>query len=410
MKASILTLGCKTNQAESSLMEGNLKAHGYDIVELSDKPEICIINTCTVTSKSDYQSRQLIRRAQKAGSKVIVTGCYADLNANSVKVMEGVSKVVENKNKLGIIEVLTGASIDITLGISLGNKSRFFLKVQDGCNFACTYCLIPKARGKSISLRPEKIIKQAKIASECYNEIVLTGIHLGTYGYDLNPKLKLYNLVEGILRETSIKRIRLSSLEIREIDEGLLELLKDNRLCNHLHIPLQSGDEKILKLMNRNYNINEFLKGINNIYKRFPDIAIGTDIIAGFPGEGEDEFRNTLVFLESLPLSYIHVFPYSSRPSTPASEMPASIRSEIKNERCAILRGLGQRKKREYMMRQVGKTLELIIEGKPVENYFIGTTGNYLRLRAPKDNAMVKDVVSVRVDDVADDMLIGHVI
>lgn len=410
MKASILTLGCKTNQAESSLIEGNLKSHGFDIVELSDKPEVCIINTCTVTSRSDYQSRQLIRRAQKAGSKVVVTGCYADLNTDSVLAMEGVSSVIKNKNKLCIISELVGTSVDITSGIPRGSRSRFSLKVQDGCNFACTYCLIPKARGKSISLRSDEIIKQAKIASEYYNEIVLTGIHLGTYGYDLNPKLKLYNLVENILRETSIKRIRLSSLEIGEIDEGLLELLKDNRLCKHLHIPLQSGDEKILKLMNRNYNINEYLKGINSIYKRFPEIAIGTDIIAGFPGEEEEEFKNTLEFLESLPLSYIHIFPFSARPGTPASEIPASISSAIKNERCAILRGLGQRKKSAYMRRQVGKTLELIIEDKIGEDYFIGTTANYLKLKAQRDNAVVKDVVSVRVDDVTDDILIGHVI
>lgn len=407
MKVSVLTLGCKVNQAESSQIEGSIKAHGHSLVELSDRPEVCIINTCTVTAKSDYQSRQLIRRAQKAGAKVIVTGCYSELNKSAVKAMDGIIDVADNSDKLHTIKELVGLT---STGLSdiENNKSRFFVKVQDGCSFSCSYCIIPKARGASRSVAISEVTEKVSQASSLYSEVVLTGIHLGTYGYDLIPKVSLYDLVKCILTDTLIKRIRLSSLEINEINEGLLSLIQGDRVCKHLHIPLQSGDDRILRLMNRNYNVNDFLKGIDDIYRKIPGISIGTDVIAGFPGEGEREFRNTIDILDSLPLSYIHVFPYSDRPGTKASAMPDTVSPQDKKERSSMLRGLSMAKKRAYMQLQIGKTLDAVIEERLDEYHCIGITGNYLKLKVATKENRHRDLVPVRVCGFADDMLAGH--
>lgn len=410
MKASICTLGCKTNQAESILIEGGLRAHGVNIVELSEGPEICIINTCTVTSKSDYESRQLMRKAQKAGARVIVTGCYSDLNRGAIKDMGGDYEVISNINKLHVINKLTNKQTEIASCIPMMPKSRFFLKAQEGCNYACSYCLIPMARGKSKSIEINCLIEQAAEAARYYNEIIITGIHLGTYGYDLNPKITLADLVESILKKTDIKRIRLSSLEVREIDNRLMDLLSDERICRHLHIPLQSGDEKILRLMNRSYNLREFVKGIEAIYEAFPEIAIGTDIIAGFPGEGEEEFSNTYKLIESIPFAYVHVFPFSDRPGTGAEKMRPQTAPEVKKERCARLRALGHKKKGVYMLQQIGKSLDLLIEDKSEDDCCTGITGNYLKLSVAHPDARVKDVVFVKVAGVSDDTLTGSLI
>lgn len=408
MKVSVLTLGCKVNQAESSSIEAKLRTQGCSIAALKEKPDYCIINTCSVTSKSDYQSRQFIRRAHRAGSKIIVTGCYSELNKDAVRRMDGVMMVVDNSNKVNNINILAASgSCNTSDNVELA-RSRYFLKVQDGCNYSCSYCVIPKARGKSRSMKIDEVIAQINQVSHIYNEIVLTGIHLGIYGYDLLPKVKLSDLLKSILLYTSIRRIRLSSLEVNEIDNELIELIQDDRVCKHLHIPLQSGDDKILGIMNRNYNSKVFLDGFNYIYNRIPDISIGTDIIVGFPGEGEEEFENTRQFIEYLPFSYVHVFPYSVRKDTKAAEIGNGIESSVKKSRCTLIRALGTRKKIEYMQRQIGRILDPLIEKICDEDYVIGITGNYLKVKAFLNRPKLKSVVYVRIAEVKDDMLIGH--
>lgn len=409
MKISVLTLGCKANQAESSMIEANLQSAGSSIVDISEGPDICIINTCSVTMKSDYESRQLIRRADKAGSKVIVTGCYSELNKEKVAAMEGVTAVIDNNNKFSIINKLTGIEVDTALTHKGYGRSRFFLKIQDGCNFACSYCIIPKARGRSGSIAIEKIIDQIAALSDNYSEIVLIGIHLGTYGYDLIPKVKLSDLVRAILSKTNIKRIRLSSLEINEIDEELIELLHDKRLCSHLHIPLQNGDDRILRLMNRQYDARTYRKGVEVIHKALPDISIGTDIIVGFPGEGAEEFENSRYFIESLPFSYLHIFPFSPRIGTRASEMPMNVNSSIKKERSNLLIELGQRKKQAYMKKQIGRTLGALIEEICADGSSTGITDNYLRVRAYIKVPVLKTITSLRVDGYNKNELLGSV-
>ena len=408
MKVSLLTLGCKVNQAESSQIAAGLVAHGCCVVDLDGNPDFCIINTCSVTSKSDYQSRQLIRRAAKAGSKVIVTGCYSELNEEAVRSMDGVAMVVANNKKEFITNKLSNITSCKDFKIIQNVKSRHFVKVQDGCNNACSYCVIPSARGRSRSRGINEVIEEINSAAESYNEIVVTGIHLGTYGYDIRPKVSLAILLKTILLKTSVKRIRLSSLEVNEIDDELVELIQEERVCKHLHIPLQSGDNRILRLMNRNYCISKFKDRLNSIFQKIPEISIGTDIIVGFPGEGEIEFTNTKSFIEDAPISYIHVFPFSPRKGTKAFEMKPRVSDVIKKQRCEILRSLGKRKKGEYMNQQVGRALDLLIEETDSDGASVGTTGNYLKARAYLDSPRLKDVVYVRVDEARDGMLIGH--
>jgi threonylcarbamoyladenosine tRNA methylthiotransferase MtaB len=408
VKVTLLTLGCKANQAESFLIESDLRRKGYNIVGINEKPDLCIINTCSVTAKSDYHSRQLIRRAGKAGSSVIVTGCYSELNKAEVKAMDGVELVVDNAYKTHISKLLSSVPSDITLRSSLPGRGRFFLKVQDGCNNSCSYCLIPMARGSSKSEPVDEVVSRIDAISADYAEVVLTGIHLGTYGYDLLPKVNLAGLLTMILKKTRIQRIRLSSLEIREIDDRLLELLQDGRICRHLHIPLQSGDDKILFEMNRSYNTLEYQRSVERVLLKVPEVSIGTDIITGFPGEGEKEFRNTYDFLQSIQFSYFHVFPYSSRRGTRASQLPGIVDSIAKKERASMLRALGKRKKTEYMLSQLGKALDLLVEEMDDEGTCHGTTGNYLRVKALIRGALLKEIVPVRIAAIQDGCLVGH--
>lgn len=406
MKISILTLGCKTNQAESSDIEANLSANGFDVVDLSEKPEICIINTCSVTAKSDYQSRQLIRRAHNAGASVYVTGCYSELNRDLVLSMKGVNAVIENRDKFSIIKELTGRKIESPLRYGSNRKSRFFLKVQDGCSFSCSYCIIPKARGRSRSIKIEEIVDQVNAISGHFHEIVLTGIHLGTYGYDLLPKAKLSDLLQALL-STKIRRIRLSSLEITEVKDDILELMEDDRICRHLHIPLQSGDDVILELMNRTYTSGTFIKGIEHIIRRSPDISIGTDVIVGFPGESEEAFQHTSELLGSLPIAYFHVFPFSPRQGTKAADMELQVPPEAKRQRSSVLRELSRDRKKAFMQTQIGKTLDVLIEEKGDDGFFIGTAGNYMKVKAMIDHPMLKGIVDIRIVGHDGETLIG---
>jgi threonylcarbamoyladenosine tRNA methylthiotransferase MtaB len=396
MKVSILTLGCKVNQAESAVIEGNLRNCGFSLVSLSEYPDYCIVNTCTVTAKSDYQSRQLIRRAARAGAKVLVTGCYSQISPDEVHKIPGVIDIVSNNNKYHIINVLTNNNKCINLAYS--HRSRPYVKVQDGCNLRCTYCIVPKARGKSRSIEESIIIEQiSAFVHDGYHEVVLTGIHLGSYGYDIRPNLKLSVLLKSILKKTNIQRIRLSSLEVNEINDELIELLQDKRICDHIHIPLQSGDNTVLKQMNRMYTYQDFVQVIEKVIKKMPDILLGTDVIVGFPGEGEGEFRNTRDLLVSLPIVHMHIFPFSRRIDTLASQMSMQNTFAAKQERVALLKALHIRKKKAYMNSQINKTLGIIIEEATDDNTCIGTSSNYLKVKMYSHKSEKKSLISVRI-------------
>jgi len=399
MKVSLLSLGCKVNQSEFFEVESVLRKRGTGIVDLDQKPDFCVINTCSVTGKSDYQSRQLIRRAAASGAKVIVTGCYSELNLEAVLKMKGVVHVIRNAKKDSIINILNENSSSISLSQDTQKRSRFPVKIQDGCDYSCSYCLIPAARGRSRSIPPEELIKKIDDAvSTGYREVVLTGIHIGLYGLDLAPKMPLIRLLNEIFEKTAIYRLRISSLEVTELDERLLYFMKSGRLCPHLHIPLQSGDDRILSLMKRPYKVKEFREKVLFFSDQIPDLGLGTDVIVGFPGEGEGEFENTSALLKELPFTYMHVFPYSDRPGTRASLMPIKVPPQEKKARAARLREIALEKKAAFLASLHGREEELLIE-EAAPGVVSGTTGNYVKALARVPETVSKgNIVRIRFE------------
>ena len=397
-------MGCRVNQSESSVIEGTLKENGVTIVSLSEKPDFCVVNTCAVTAKGDYNSRQLIRRAARSGAKVIVTGCYSQLMADDVGRMAGVHKVVDNSGKFGIVKMITDRNADIFLGCY--SRSRPFLKIQDGCNLNCSYCIVPTVRGRSRSISEDEVIENVSvIASRGYNEVVLTGIHLGAYGKDLAQKSNLKKVLIRILRETRIKRVRLSSLEIMELDEELIEILAEERVCRHLHLPLQSGSDAVLRSMKRGYSASYFSDKIRMIASRINNISVGSDIIVGFPGERDQDFLATCDLIDSLPISYLHIFPFSSRPGTEASMMKARVDDATTKSRAHILGEIGRLKKRAYLQGQLNTHLDIILEEPAGADSYIGTSSNYVKVRASASGHAKGSLVRVRPVSMAEDLL-----
>jgi len=425
MKITIQTLGCKVNQSESSSIEGLLRDNDHEVVKLTDKPDICIINTCTVTAKSDYQSRQLIRRAIKTGAKVIAAGCYAQLKSKDLSEIEGLDLIIGNSGKDDILNYIHALSakdnglspIDVkepsaqlSFQPYFSSRSRAFLKIQDGCNFSCTYCAVPLARGKSRSLDVKGVLKSVQNLSEIgYREIVLTGIHIGSYGIDMRPKVPLIALVKEITNAYQDIRIRLSSIEPQEFDDEFLDLIREGRVCPHLHIPLQSGSDKILKAMNRGYSTDYFQQVINRIITACPTISIGTDLITGFPGETENDFNTTVKYIEKLPLSYLHVFPYSKRPDTKAFTFEAHVDELERKDRAKKLLKISNNKKNTYILSNLGKELDVIVENKAsVNGYFSAISANYLRILVKSHHVEAGQFIKVRVISLTDNGLIAE--
>ncbi len=413
MKVSIQTLGCKVNQSESASIEGELLKNNYEIVTSVDNADICIINTCTVTAKSDYQSRQLIRKSARSGAKVIVTGCYAQLRPDDLADIEGVSKVIGNSDKQEIADSIadlngngekttlkvTGPGLPLAKQYYHSTRSRAFLKIQDGCNRSCTYCSVRLARGKSRSLSIDDILSSASdMEMAGYREIVLTGVHIGSYGLDLRPARSLTGIVNKLSRLFPEVRFRLSSLAPGEINPALLALLERDNICSHLHIPMQSGSDNILKAMNRGYDTSTYQQVINRIIKKYPDISIGTDIIVGFPGETDEDFMNTMKFVDIMPFSYLHVFPYSRRPDTQAFSMEKQVNADIKKERVKMLIESGKIKKYTYLERHLESTLNVIVETKSRSHgFYSAISDNYIKLLVSGDRIMTGNRLDVRV-------------
>lgn len=427
---AITTLGCKTNQFDSAIMEDSLKQGDFRLISFSDQADIYIINTCTVTHKSDFQSRQLIRRAkrQNPDAKIIVAGCYAQVSPEEVARIEGVDYVIGNTGKVDIAQVLgsgamgQGPEVETQHAMSLQDKiittnvfkekevkgfqvssfseqTRAYLKIQEGCHAFCSYCVVPYARGESRSVSQAEVMDGLKkLVDSGYKEVVLTGIHLGYYGEDLSPATDLLTLLKGIDKEFPKLRIRISSLEPTEITDEFIEFISvSSAVCNHLHIPLQSGDDKILKAMNRRYTSSFFSSVIDKLADNIKDIGIGVDVIAGFPGEGEEEFLNTYNLLKGLPISYLHVFPYSKRKGTPAAGFLNHLHPNIIKERCELLRELSEEKKKEFMGRFIGKEVSALVEGKrdKESGLFKATARNYLQLKVNCDEKKINSEIKV---------------
>ena len=431
MRIAITTLGCKVNQSESALISGSLKDKGHEIVPTHrDNPDVCIVNTCTVTAKSDYQSRQMIRRAVKSGAQVIATGCYAQLRPHDLSKIKGLDLILGNSQKDNIHEYLNKLStkncrplqnmkipalmIDshdapVTFGSYSSNRARAFLKIQDGCNFSCSYCIVPRARGKSRSLIPEAVSRAAEdFGVKGFKEIVFTGINIGSYGLDLEPKTSLLEIVEKTARAHPDIRLRLSSIEPQDFKKEFLTFIKQGTVCPHVHIPLQSGSEKILKAMNRGYDTFFYKNLINEIVSECPDISIGTDIIVGFPGEDEKEFVNTLRFIESLPFSYIHVFSYSERPDTRASALEGKVNKAVKKQRSNQIREISKNNKYDYISKHLDCYMDVIVEQKDITNgFYRAISSNYIRLFVKSHNLLIGQRLAVKALHYTDGELIS---
>lgn len=425
-RVAISTLGCKINQFESAAMTESLGKEGFRIVPFDGDADIYVINTCTVTAKTDAESRRLIRRAlrRNPAARVVVTGCYAQVASDVVKDLPGVSLVVGNSEKKGIAGLLRDAvSAEKVIVSDISGKrteeglrlesfaehTRAFLQVQNGCDAFCSYCIVPYARGRSRSVPFDEVLAGIRtFAAKGFREVVLTGIHLGAYGLDLEPPASLLELLEAAEREGAVARLRVGSVEPNELTDDFVDFVARSKMvCPHLHIPLQSGDNGVLARMGRHYKAEFFRERVERIAAAVPDVFIGCDVIAGFPGETDEEFRNTVRLIEELPVAALHVFPYSRREGTAAARMAGQVDGKVLRTRGEVLRELGERKKRAFCGRFVGRDLEVLMQSRGMGGEAEGLSRNYLPVRVPGYGGEMNAEVTVSVREVTPDGVRG---
>ena len=421
-KVSFYTLGCKVNQYETNAMAQKFKEAGYEIVDMNeDISDICIVNTCTVTNMSDRKSRHSLRRVKEKNPSAIIAavGCYAQVAKNDLEkmseidivlgneekanIVQYVEKFMENQSKLIEIEDIASKKEFEDMGqITYTEKTRAFIKVQDGCNQFCSYCIIPYARGRVRSRNAESIIKEiTQIAQKGIKEVVITGIHVASYGRDFGNENGLIELLEKINEIEGIKRIRLGSLEPKIITEEFMQRLsKLEKMCHHFHLSLQSGCDETLKRMNRKYTTAEVKEIIGRLRRYYNDVMLTTDIIVGFPGETEEEFETTYQFLKEVKLYKMHVFQYSPRKGTRAAVMPNQIDGNIKEARSKKLIELSNENQKMYNQQLVGKEVEVLFEDKEVKDgitYFRGHTQNYILVKYKTDENLENTLKNVKI-------------
>ncbi|MDO9515175.1 MAG: tRNA (N(6)-L-threonylcarbamoyladenosine(37)-C(2))-methylthiotransferase MtaB [Syntrophales bacterium] len=433
LRVAVATLGCKVNHYESAGIVEELEAQGFSVVPFTSQADLYIVNTCTITAKTDFQSRQLVRRAYRTNpsASIIVTGCYAQIAPQELAALPGVRMVAgtEMKERLpGIIQGISGEGQRIDVGdispkrpfsdlpvTRFPGQTRAYLKVQDGCNAFCSYCIIPYARGRSRSLPEGDAIRRIHTMTQAgHREIILTGICLGAYGRDLPSPTDLLGLLEKIEQYTDLERLRISSLNPTDISDKMIDHLQGSkRLCRHLHLSLQSGDDRILGLMRRNYTTGQVADLVARLQTAIPEIAIGMDVITGFPGEGEEEFQNTARFIENISLAYLHVFPYSRRPGTIASSLPDQVMKSVSKERAAILRDIGGRKRIAFNSGVLGKKLSVLVEGTGDKEtgWMKGFSDNYVPVLVPEgDPSLANHIVPVTGDRMIKEKVVGRII
>lgn len=428
------TLGCKVNQYETESIWQLFKKEGYERVDFDDKADVYIINTCTVTNTGAKKSRQTIRKAinRNPDAVIAVTGCYAQTSAADVLNIEGVDVVVGNQGREKIVEYVEEflnkrKPINVVKDImktrefeeldvpEFSDRTRASLKIQEGCNNFCTFCIIPWARGLLRSRKPENVIKQAEqLVKAGYKEIVLTGIHTGGYGEDLED-YSLGKLLLDLDKIEGLKRIRISSIEASQIDEEILSVLQSSKkVVRHLHIPLQAGDDKILEIMKRKYTTSEFRSKVAEIKKVLPDVAITTDVIVGFPGETEENFLNGYNFIEEIGFSELHVFPYSKRTGTPAAKMKEQVPEKIKHERVQRLIELSKQLTINYGSKFLNGHLDVIPErifsSDEQGDLLVGYSDNYLQIIFAGDKKLIGEICKVRLDEVDPEISKGTLI
>ena len=433
MRIAITTLGCKINQYDSAVIQARLEDSRHSFVPFAESADFYIINACTVTDRADWEARHLVRQAKRANpeARVLVTGCYAQVSPQEVAGVPGVDYVVGLNRLDDLLRFVDegdppcGARISVgevkrELGVRvLGTRrlpghTRAFLKIQEGCNYSCTYCIIPTARGRSRSVPPGEVLSQLRcLRDEGFVEVVLSGIHLGGYGHDVKPKTDLASLLEQIAGSGLVPRLRLSSLDPREVPDRLLGLLAGSDvLCPHLHVCAQAGEDRILREMRRNYDTAYYRDLMLKAREMLPDAALGTDIIVGFPGESEDDFRRSLAFFDSLPLTYFHVFPYSVRSGTVAAALPAQVPHGTRKERARKMRELGAKKKREFCRRFIGRRALVLVEDSVdgATGAYKGYGRNYLPVLVHGAGDQVNREVEVAIEGLEDGWLRGRAV
>ena len=388
------TIGCKLNQAETESLTRSLVLAGYKVVTSNDNPDVYILNTCSVTHIADRKSRQLLRSAKRRNPNtfVIATGCYAQRDATKIGTMNEVNMVIDNSQKDNIVELLHLRGF-LPAGNQIQNHSyrtRSTIKIQDGCDQYCSYCIVPFTRGLGYSIPVNKVLAEVHCrVKDNFNEIILTGTQIGCYD-------NLVELVQRILKETNIQRLRLSSLQPQDISPQLLQLWSDSRLCRHLHLPLQSGTDVILKKMRRRYSISEYERALSIARNTIPGLSITTDLIVGFPGESDTQFEESLHFCERSGFSRIHVFPYSPRPGTSATEMSDRVQPEIIKERSKIMVSLSKKLSLSFIKKFVGHTMVVLWEEKQ-NNYKVGLTDNYIRVYTEHNESLSNQLLPIKI-------------
>lgn len=432
LRVAVTTLGCKVNQFESASFISSLEARGAEIVPFSHEADIYIINSCAVTARAGAESRRMVRRAYRSNpeARIVVTGCYAQMAGGELlDLVDQPVCLVGNAYKHVLVDyALADDYCDIEMYMtdiskvreicdlpvkSFRGRTRAFLKIQDGCNSFCSYCIIPYARGRSRSLPLDRVLAQARIfAEQGYREIVLTGIHVGKYGSDLESPFTLVGLMEKLALQEPNIRFRISSLEPGELHDDLLALIGScPNIMPHLHIPLQSGDSGILKKMNRHYLPEDYARTVERIISLLPDACIGSDVLVGFPGEDEKAFQNTRNLLAGLPISYLHVFPYSKRPATLAARMKGQIPGPVKKERVAVLRRLDQEKRMAFYSRFTGTVHRVLAENKKNRfNLMRGFTENYIPVFFPAPAGLSNRICDVRIDRLEENTVFGELV
>jgi len=417
----IITLGCKVNQYESAFMLDRLREAGWSRVEKGRNRDVTIVNTCIVTQRASHQSRQAIRKAirENPGTLVVAVGCYAQVYPEVLSQIEGIGLIVGNTAKARVPELLLagvhgqepsvqvpgfepGMPFDVMRIGRFPDRTRAFLKIQDGCESYCSYCIVAFARGPYRSLPPHHVLSMVEALSEKgYKEVVLTGIHLGKYGIETGGAMNLARLLRRIGREKFPIRIRLSSIEPHELDNELIDLVATEPwLCRHFHVPLQSGDDRILRKMNRRYTARAFAHRIRSIHEQIPLAAVGVDVMAGFPGEDEQAHENSFALIRDLPVSYLHVFPYSNRPGTAASAMSGQTDTRTIKRRAGSLRALGEKKRTAFYRRCLGRSFVVLAErwSEDDRKTLEGMTDNYLPMLFPSTEDRRNHLVEVRAD------------
>lgn len=433
-KIAFYTLGCKVNQADTASMENLFLRSGHQLVSFDGEADVYIINTCVVTNTGQRKSRQTIHRAirKNPNALIVVTGCYPQTAAEEVKAIAGVDMIIGNQDRAQIVQLVeerlahrqtdtldavhkltASTAFEEMAAGDITDKTRAFLKIQEGCNQFCTYCIIPYARGPLRSRSLESIRTETqRLISAGFKEIVLIGIHLGCYGKENPDGPTLYDAVKTVLDVPGVQRLRLGSLESVEVEPRLLTLMQeDARFCRHLHLPLQSGCDKTLQAMHRPYTTAKFKTLLADIKNRVPDIAITTDVIVGFPGETEADFETTCKFAESCGFSKMHIFPFSARKGTPAEKFAGAVTEAVKKERADILGRIDETMHKAFLQAMVGQTAEVLFEQPAGEDYFEGLTGNYQRVFVKSGGRNLGgEILPVKITAFDGEKLLGEII